>query len=153
MKPDLKLFVTLRTKLIEKTIEVISTEGFLPHITCFTEPIYGLPEHLYSEKTIFLNIAPEAIGSFCIAEDYISVSVRFSGKSNLLMIPLLSVVDVIGIDPNTSKPVLIFDVNNGFGVSNDLIQRYIDLCENGDMETKPEEAPPVKQKPHLVRIK
>lgn len=154
MKKDLKAFTKLRSDLIIKSIESISLSGYEPHITCFTDAISGLPEHLYSEKFIVLDVSAQAVGNFVIFDDCIEVQLKFSGVNTTLIVQLLGVINVSGVENNVS--VITYIPNNGFVVSKDLTKSFIELCENGgklqESVNDTNKSQPIKRK-HLTVVK
>jgi stringent starvation protein B len=170
MQKDLKAFIKLRCDIINKTIESISLSGYEPNIICLTESIKDLPEHLYSEKFITLNVSVEAVGAFSITDEYLNIEVKFSGKTKSLFIPLLAIIIIYGKEDGI--PIIRIDLNNSIIASEDLTRRFIDYCKNGskkDVEEKmkekiigtnlcPEIVLPISQQapktvPHLKRVK
>lgn len=151
MQKDLKAFIKLHCDIVVKAIESMSLSGYQPNIICFTESIKGLPEHLYSEKFITLDVSTEAVGAFSITDDYLNIDVRFSGKKQSLFIHLLAIISVVGKEGE--KPIIRIDPSNSIIISEDLTKRFIHYCQNGDTETTEQQEPKPKTKPHLTRIK
>lgn len=161
MNNKLKLFLDVGNAVLIKAIEVISQNGYLPYIVCKTDCIDGLPEHLYSEKFITLDVSTTATGEFNLTDTYFFLDVRFSGKEHTLDIPLVSIVCVNAVSPEGA--ILGFTPNAGVATSQETYKDYMNYCEtkgydnvtsghNGN-KTISDEIQPKPRPDYLKRIK
>jgi len=68
-------------------------QGLIPEIVINTQiPGVSIPDYLYDEPFLILNIDPNAIRDFVIDDDGVSFSTKFTQVSHNVFFPLKSVV-------------------------------------------------------------
>lgn len=95
MSNQLKLINAINKSVFNAVMTSIIDSGYRPHIVAVTEYIDGLPQEYYKEKTITLNIHPEAIGSWSEDELSVHIQMRFNQIPRKVTVPYAAVIAML----------------------------------------------------------
>ncbi|MCB1960137.1 MAG: ClpXP protease specificity-enhancing factor [Rhodocyclaceae bacterium] len=152
--------VSTKPYLIRAIYEWCLDQGFTPYLAAIVDEHTRVPAGAARDGQIVLNVSPDATHQLDMGNDFIQFQARFSGKAQMLTVP---VSNVIAVYARENGHGMAFEVERGDAAEASAPleaaeDEGAEADESVDSASPPEDAPPPPEGPaggraHLKLIK